>query len=521
MDAIYRGACELADLIRRGDISSREVVEQHIARVEAVDRRLNALVVPLFAEAREEATAADAAVARRDVLGPLHGIPMTIKESFLVRGAPSTWGIPSRRTHRAASDGPLVARLRAAGAIFLGVTNVPQFLFAHESDNPVYGRTNNPWDLGRSPGGSSGGEAALIAAGGSPLGLGNDIGGSVRVPAHFCGIHALKPTAGRLTNLDHPVELWPRGQEAVVNQAGPLARSVADLALAMEVLAGRDQTAIDPSIAPVPWPDGTSTPLRGLRVGVYDDDGFFPAAPALRRAVREAAAAIEARGATVEEWRPPDVAHAMGLYFGLLAAEGTAPMRRMLAGARPDPLVADLFRASELPAPLRPVMAFVLRRLGQRRLAEVVDRVRPLSTADYLELIDARTRYRKRFVDDLAALGVDVLVCPAFASAAIPHGVGRYVPTAASYSMLFNLLGFPAGVVAATRVRPNEETDRPASRDRVERAVRDSERGTAGLPVGVQVVARPWREDLVLAVMSQLEDHFRALPDYPARPDER
>ena len=434
-----------------------------------------------------------------------------------MRGVPCTWGIPARRRHKAAHDGPLVGRLRAAGAVILGVTNVAQLLFAYESDNPVYGRTNNPWDLERTPGGSSGGEAALIAAGGSPLGIGNDLGGSVRVPAHFCGIHALKPTAGRLTNLDHPAELWPRGHEIVVNQAGPLARRVSDLALAMSVLSS-DDPAADPSIAPVPWPDGSSAPLRGMRVGFYEVDGFLPAGPAVRRAVREAAAALAARGAIVEEWPPPDVPLAMDLYFGLLAAEGSAAVRRILAGSRPHPVIADLVRLVELPGAVRAIAVAALRRIGQARLAAVVARARPVSAAEYLKLVDARSRYRARFADELRAHQIDVLVCPPHASPAIRHGAGRNVLTAGSYSTLFNLLGFPAGVVAAARVRPNEETDRPITRDRVERAVRDSELGTAGLPVGIQVVARPWREDLVLAAMSHLESHFGALPDFPARP---
>lgn len=229
------GAWDIAQRIKAGDLSAREVVEEHIRRIEDVNPRLNAVVVPLFDRALGEAAAADAACARGEPLGPLHGVPITIKEQFLVAGTPTTAGLPSRVGHRAMSDGPLVGRLREAGAIVLGKTNVSQLMIYHESDNPVYGRTNNPWSLERAPGGSSGGEAAIIAAGGSTLGLGSDFGGSIRVPAHFCGLHGLRPTAGRLTNLDTPVEFFT-GQEAIMPQTGPMARTVEDLALAMKVL---------------------------------------------------------------------------------------------------------------------------------------------------------------------------------------------------------------------------------------------------------------------------------------------
>ncbi len=205
------------------------------------------MVVSLFDRALDEADAADAARSRGEPLGPLHGVPVTIKEQFLVADTPTTVGLPSRASHRAAGDGPLVRRLRQAGAIVLGKTNVSQMLIYHESDNPVYGRTNNPWDPERTPGGSSGGEAAIVAAGGSPLGLGGDFGGSIRVPAHFSGVHGLRPTAGRLTVLDTPGGIFPAGQEAIIPQPGPMARTVEDLALAMQVLAAPGPGATDPA----------------------------------------------------------------------------------------------------------------------------------------------------------------------------------------------------------------------------------------------------------------------------------
>src|SRR6202162_3706309 len=223
-------ASELARLIASRQLSATEAVKAHIKRIEEVDGRVHAVVVPLCEEALADAAKADGMSAQGR---PLHGVPVTVKECFHVKGTASTVGLDSRQHHRADQDAELVARLEAAGAIVVAKTNVPQLLIYVEADNPLYGRTNNPWNLSRSPGGSSGGEGAAIAAGYGALGLGTDIGGSVRVPAHFCGLQSIKPTPGKLSM---------RGTEdetlfshiAISDAAGPLARRVADLRLEME-----------------------------------------------------------------------------------------------------------------------------------------------------------------------------------------------------------------------------------------------------------------------------------------------
>ena len=272
-------------------------VEAHIARIEAVDGRLNAVVARRFDDARAEADAVDAARARGETLGPLAGVPITVKEQFDVEGLATTFGLPTPRRRAARRrTGRSSTRLRDAGAIILGKTNVAELLFYQEGDNPLFGRTNNPWDLERTSGGGSGGEGAIIAAGGSPLGLAADIGGSIRTPAHFCGIQGLRPTSGRLTNLDSPPELFFPGMEAVILDPGPMARTVADLELAMRVLAAPGLEKLDPRIAPVAWPDPNAVSIEGLRIGVFEDDGYWPASPALRRAVREAAEILTERG---------------------------------------------------------------------------------------------------------------------------------------------------------------------------------------------------------------------------------
>ena len=489
-----------------------------IARIERVNPRINALVVPLFDSARRAAAEADAKRERGEALGPLHGVPVSVKESYDIAGTPTTAGIRQYAAHRADADAVLVRRLKDAGAIVLGKTNVPELLIYLESDNPVYGRTNNPWDLDRTPGGSSGGEAAVIAAGGSPLGLGTDLGGSIRVPAHFCGIQGLKPTPGRLPLDGTFDDRVLTGQEAIPNVAGPLARRVADLELAMQVLSG-PATEGDADVPPMPLGRAADVSVRSLRIGWYDDDGFFPAAPALRRAVEEAVEALRGLGATISPFRPPDVGEAMRVYLGLLSADGGNWARPVLGPGRHDRRVRDLVRLTGLPRAGRAPVVGTLRLLGQRRLADAIAALGRRSVRRYWELVGERVAYRERFLAAMDAAGLDAIVCPPNASPAFTHGASYYLTVVGSYAMLYNLLGLPAGVVAATRVRPAEETDREPGRDLVERTARRVEEGSAGLPVGVQVAARRWREDIVLAVMGALEEHFRARADYPTEPE--
>jgi fatty acid amide hydrolase len=488
-------ARELAARIRNGEMSAARAVEAYIARLEEVNPRLNALVVKRYDEARREAREIDRRRAAGEPLGPLAGVPVTVKECLDLAGTPATFGIPSRRNATASADERHVARLRAAGAIVLGKTNVGQLLLMIESDNPVYGRTNHPQDAGRSPGGSSGGEAALLAAGASALGLGTDLGGSARVPAAFCGVVGFKPTAGRC---DDPGRFSsPIGQRAVASQVGVLGRSVDDVALGLEVINGGARPAPDRSLAPaMPLLDPAAVDLTGLRVAYYTDDGTFTPAPAVRRAVREAVAALQARGANVQSFTPPDPARARNLFFGVLGADGFAGARRALGKDRRDRRIA----AIEIALRSRRVANLALRLSGRRRLQrEVVANYGRTDTDHYWSLVEAILDYRAEF--ERAFAGHDVLVGPPNPLPAFRHGAAEELVLAGAYSCLFNVLGWPAGVVPVTRVAEGEESDRPASRDPMDRAARETERGSVGLPIGVQVAACPWREDMALAAM--------------------
>jgi fatty acid amide hydrolase len=506
-------ARELATMIARGGISALEAVEAHIERIERVNSALNAVIFKRYDAARAEAKAADERRAKGEALGPLHGVPITIKEALDLKDTPSTFGLPSRATLLAQEDSLQVARIRAAGAIILGKTNVSQLLLYVESDNPVYGRTNNPWNLERTPGGSSGGQAAIIAAGGSPLGLGTDIGGSIRVPATFCGIAGMKPTAGRTP--DSGRYSVSTGQRAIVSQVGVLARTVGDVALGLEIINGGRTPDVEP---PMPLGDPAAVDVARLRVAYYTDDGTFKAAPAVRRAVTEAASILRERGAQVSEWRPPNVNHALEIFFGILSADGGRSAKPILGRDKQDPRIAMLLLLAQRSRPTLAVMGGLLKMLGQQGMAGMLRSFGHRDTFHYWQLVEAQTEYQYRFIDALdkdAGGPFDIILCPACALPAFTHGSSRDLATAGGYATLYNVLGYPTGNVPFTRVHTDEEVGRRPSRDLVQQAAYKVEVGSAGLPVGVQVVARPWREHVALAAMQVIEEAASTRDDYP------
>lgn len=310
-DVIGAPAGWLARKIREKELSSVEVVRAHLEHIHTVNPRLNAVVFATGESAVKEARNADRRNARRNpVLGPLHGVPFTAKDIFNTAGLPTTAGLRMMRSNVPDHDATVVARMRRAGAILIGKTNCPPAGAGEESWNSVHGGTRNPYDINRTPGGSSSGEAAIIAAAGSPLGLGSDSGGSMRMPAHYCGIAALKPTAG-LIPVTGAYGL-PGGLTDPRSQVGPMARYVADLRIALKVLAGPD--GVDSAVVPVrAW---TAPPLQGLRVAWYADDGLSRPTPSIAAAVKAASRVLAAAGCSVTEERPPSLAEAWQITLG-------------------------------------------------------------------------------------------------------------------------------------------------------------------------------------------------------------
>jgi fatty acid amide hydrolase len=510
-------ATTLSALIDRGKASSRDVVRAHLDRIEAVDGRVHAFTEVLRDQAQIDADASDARRRRGESRGPLDGLPVSVKECFDIAGRETTLGLPSWRGRVAAADAALVEILREAGAVILGRTNLSQTMLFVESRNPIFGQTSNPWSSAHSPGGSSGGEAAAVAAGMSPLGFGTDIGGSIRVPATFCGISGIKPSLDRLPMRGYQAVL--AGQEAVRGQGGPLARTVDDLTLVFRALDPRRMSELDPRVPPLAWEEPDTVNIAGLRVGYYVNDGILRASHAVARATERAATAVRARGGVVVAFEPPDVSDMLAAYLGALSADGGKALGAALAGGEVDPVLVPMMRLAPVPIAVRRVAAQVARALGQPHLALMLASMGGKSAGELWQVTARLRGHRAALLAAMDRERLDVLLCPAFATPALPHGMSKNFTVGSSYSILFNALQLPAGVVPVTRVRAGEAT-REATHDVLDRHAARVDAQSAGLPVGAQVVGRAWKEHVVLAVMRAIESEVGTDEDFPRTPVE-
>lgn len=393
----FLSATDLAQLVQRRQVSALELTRYYIERIERFDGALNAVVVRDFERALDAAKSADAALARGLRSGPLHGVPMTIKETFDVSGLPTTWGVPEQRDHLALSDATVVEHLKAAGALFIGKTNVPLRLGDWQSYNDIYGTTRNPWDTGRSPGGSSGGSAAALAAGLTGLEFASDIGGSIRNPSHFCGVYGHKPTYGIVPTLGHS----PPGVITApdLNVVGPMGRSADDLELALDVVAGPDRFRSSGWRLSLP-PPRTRT-LRGLRVAIWPQQDFVPTSAEISDRVRDIGDVLARAGAVVSDLARPEFSptELHTTYLSLLGSTG-------LANLPEDYWSATRTAAAEFDADDASPLA-------------VLTRARVLDHRCWSDHDERRTGYRLRwraFFDDW-----DVVICPISATTAYAH----------------------------------------------------------------------------------------------------
>jgi len=435
---------ELAGAIQRRELSSREIVDALLRRIGEVNPRLNA-VVTLADDALDRARAADAELDHGTVRGPLHGVPITLKDSIDTAGLRTTAGTAGWRDRVPERDATVAARLKAAGAIVIGKTNTPEFTWSDRTDNDVFGRTNNPWDLERSPGGSSGGSAAIVAAGGSPLDIGSDTADSIRIPSHYCGVAGIKPTQGRVSRFGHNPAF--HGIVGSWTQLGPIARSVDDLVLALSIIAGPDGE--DPHLQPMELRDPTNVTSRDLRVVFFTDNGIRIPTPATIETVRSAARALADDGAAVAERLPPGIVELAQLWWPIILADGHAWLRRLITAAGTPGTGWYTWLDDEPPVPSAELTAM-------------------------LERVDVTRAALTRFMRD-----VDVTVSPAGPLPPFRHDEAHTENNADSYCEAHNVSGYPSVVV------PGGVAD--------------------GFPIGVQVVARPWREDQAFAAAKVIE----------------
>ena len=422
-EVIYASATSLARRIRDHELSSEEVVEAYLRRIEAVNPRLNGVAWVVADDVITAARAADATLALGRSPGPLHGVPFTVKDWIDTAGWPCTGGDPQFRDRHPEKDASVVARMRAAGAILLGKTNVM-------IDNPVYGRTNNPYNLRYSPAGSSSGEAATIAAGGSPVGLGSDSGGSIRQPAHNCGIAGLKPTTGRIPLTGHfPFISAVNDPRTTI---GPMARFVEDLALTLPILEGTDWR--DASVIPMPLGNWREVELESLRVAFYTEHSGAEPTLETVETCRQAANVLRHHCRSVEEVWPPRIEEAYPL--------------TLQYWKRPESASADEW---------------------------IPDSEAKLSSEEVEAHLFGWDRFRRAMIGFMGQY--EVIVTPVAEKPATPHGApSGGIP----YTLPYSLTGWPCVVVRAGTTRD-------------------------GLPIGVQIVARPWRDDVALAVAQVIE----------------
>ena len=450
-------------MLRKREISVAELADAHIRQIERLNPELNAFADFDAERVRVQARALDAMEA--DKRGQLHGLPVTVKSSIATAGYKCEIGSLLHEGEVPPEDAVVVARLRAAGALILGTTNCPEFLMAYETANLLHGQTRNPWDLERTPGGSSGGESAAIAAGMSAAGLGSDSGGSVRVPAHFTGICSLKPTPGRFPGRGH---LPPCvGPFSTLGAIGPMARTTGDVALMFRALGGQDDT--DPASPPVVWRELSLGQLRDYPIGVFEDDGLTPVTPETRAAVQAAATALRGAGFRVEPFRPRTLEQLRKLWWTFFVQCGAMFYEPEVRRGREK---------------LSPIF---------REFLDIAERSGPLTATELLNAWAEMDLLRSKTLEEMREF--PVLLCPVASVPAWRHGERRWTIEgqtvayldAVRYTQWFNTLGAPAAVVPVGS-------------------------SAEGLPIGVQVAARPYEDEVALGVAAIVDAAFGYRP---------
>jgi amidase len=457
-ELVLKSATEQLELLRNRSISIVELADAHIRQIERLNPQLNAFADFDAERVREQARNLGRSKAPH---GPLHGLPVTVKSSIATAGYRCEIGSYLHQGEIPAEDAVVVARLRAAGALILGTTNCPELLMAYETANLLHGATRNPWDLDRSPGGSSGGESAAIAAGMSAAGLGSDSGGSVRMPAHCTGICALKPTPGRIPARGH---LPPNvGPFSILGAIGPMARTLADVTLLFRTLSGQDPD--DPSSPPLPLRTPGLNELRAGTIGFFESDDLVPVTSETRSAVHFAAEALRAAGFRVEPFRPRTLEQLRRLWWTFFVQCGAMFYEPEIRGKHEQ---------------LSPIF---------REFLSIADSVPPLSASRLLNAWAELDLLRAKTLEEMR--DYPVLLCPVASIPAFRHGERSWVIDGQSVAYLdavrhtqwFNVVASPAAVVPVGR-------------------------SPEGLPIGVQIVARPFEDEVALGVAAVVDAAF-------------
>ncbi|NXE86105.1 FAAH1 hydrolase, partial [Menura novaehollandiae] len=506
---------ELTARLREGSLSPKTVLYTYLEKVSALEvtQQTNCLrhFIPECEEQLQE-------IQRQKEKGLLYGIPVSIKDHIGHKGHLTTCGLVQCLGTLMEEDSVLVKVLKRQGAIPFAMTNVPQSLFSYDCSNPIFGQTLNPFNHQKSPGGSSGGEGALIAGGGSILGIGSDIGGSIRLPSSFCGLCGLKPTAERLRwapgsalpillmcgclLLSHPVPC----------ALGPMARDVDSLALCMKALLCQEMFQLDPTVPPIPFNEEVYSSSTPLRVGYYDTDGYFPLPPCMRRAVKETSSALQAAGHQLVPFSPPRIPYVMTeLFLKTVFADGGRVWLDVFTGDIVDPRLKPQVNSCKIPRLAKKLLALLLKPLQFLLLLKFKDVAMTSTCRSVKEMWNHHHQiqvYRSQFITQWKELQLDVVLCPVLGPAFTTGYPGKLL-TAISSTMLYNVLNFPAGVVPVSTVTEADEEElklyQGCCDDPWDRTLKQAVSGAVGLPVAVQCVALPWQEELCLRFMKEVE----------------
>ncbi|EJD42148.1 amidase signature enzyme [Auricularia subglabra TFB-10046 SS5] len=509
-------ASDIAENVGAGRWTSGAVVRAYIRRAALVHSRHNCLTEIRFKAAIEEADRLDAEYATsKTPRGRLHGVPVSAKEQFHIVGLDTSNGYSCHINKPQNEDATLVQILRAEGAIIIAKTNLPQTLLFFESTNPVFGRTTNPWNSKHAAGGSSGGEAALLAADGSALGLGTDVGGSLRIPTFYCGIYSLKPTSARITNtgLGDPCP----GFKSIPSISGPMGRSVRDLDLVARIAFGRStQSSQWEGLPPIPYRELPADP-RPLRLGYYTFDGCIRSSPATQRAVLETVAAMRAAGHEVVEFEPPDVHRSLELFAGITSSDGYETIMDPIGS---DPTEKELFLITlgpRVPGFVRWLVGWAVEKIfGDSYFRADIQSSRKRNAKELFALQAQRDDYMKMWYKEVwDRHGFDGIIAPSQAIPAPQHGQTAMVPQLSMSTFLYNILDTPVGVIPVTRVDASKDAATAEWLAREPRGgmimvERDLYYGKNpiynaqlmhGLPVGVQIVGKRWEDEKLLRMM--------------------
>lgn len=439
--------------------------------------------------------------------GLLYGVPISIKDNFGYKGHDSSCGVVSKLDQPAVMDSVIVTVLKKQGAIPFIKTNIPQGLLNYDCGNPIFGQTLNPYNLQKTSGGSSGGEGALIGGGGSILGLGTDIGGSIRIPSAFCGICGFKPTARRLST--RGIDTCVKGQKSVLSSIGPLARDVESLALCMRALLCQDMFSLDPTIPPLPFNQEVYESSKPLRIGYYETDGYLQPSPSMARAVRETKELLERAGHTFVPFQPLrlyNIFHELALR-GILGDGGETLFSHLKAGPL-DPCLCSQPVTLGSPRFIRKMLSFLIKPFFPRISASLHGTCGLGSVAELWRQHANVEEYIQEVIAEWRRLDVDVLLCPILGPAFNFHYCGR-LNSALSYTTLYNLLNFPAGVVCVSAATEDDEAQlrqyTGAHGDPWDKLFQQAVKGGVGLPVAVQCVSLPWQDEMCLRFMREVE----------------